>query len=584
MFTNIFFTIILVFLLSGFFTIFGFGLLNIAFKNFQRWPFSMRIGSGYFFGVAGFLSLWRTLSLVLGSAKLPYFVSLILIAILIFFGLQKKLFTFSWLKEISPRAALKFFGLMFFIWIFQLALWLQVLPVPNDPFDNFGSAHPVRYTNIAEYIFTQDKIPVLNQNFAQTLLAVSPRFLGEGLPFLSLNLWLGISIFALTITIYGLFKYLGFGSHNSKWAAFLFMLSNTALSFTHVLSLDSNNPFLMSSYIDATCGIGTFFILLLLVYSIHKSDNGKLSTWFFVPVILAAYWNISGGQNIVLAGLLLFILSIYYIIKQRNIKHGIFVLTFVLGIFSVLGTTLGGMLTPKSFRDKVSIPGLASINRQGEYTGIKPELPFAYGFSRDWQYGNPYDPAEKQMYVQILRGGSNFISGEIIHKIVWRLESNLWLGLRIIFFPLLGLVWFCFIKNKPDINLQENLDVKKLWQYAVIIFVIGFIFSFSVIIGGRKWEMSRFMILPYALGLIFFIYSLNYFVEKIKNKLNARRVIFVISFIMTVGPIINSGAIIHRNFKNLDYAKKKLEFFASYPGTLGTDLWKSWIEKGLVKE
>jgi glutaminase len=66
--------------------------------------------------------------------------------------------------------------------------------------------------------------------------------------------------------------------------------------------------------------------------------------------------------------------------------------------------------------------------------------------------------------------------------------------------------------------------------------------------------------------------------------MNARRIIFTVSFIMTIGPIINAGAIIHRNFKNSDYAKKKLNFFVQYPGTLGTELWKSWIEKGLVKE
>jgi hypothetical protein len=34
---------------------------------------------------------------------------------------------------------------------------------------------------------------------------------------------------------------------------------------------------------------------------------------------------------------------------------------------------------------------------------------------------------------------------------------------------------------------------------------VGFFLAFSIIISGRKWEMSRFMILPYALGLIFFI-------------------------------------------------------------------------------
>ena len=92
------------------------------------------------------------------------------------------------------------------------------------------------------------------------------------------------------------------------------------------------------------------------------------------------------------------------------------------------------------------------------------------------------------------------------------------------------------------------------------------------------------MILPYALGLIFFILWFDFIRQKISSSAKAKVFSILVAVIMTVGPTVNAFAIIHRNFKNPELTKKKFSFFLKNPGTYGQEIWQEWIEKGLVKE
>ena len=552
----------------------GRGILSFIFRDYKAFPASMKYGLGYFLGMAGFLAAWRLLESIFSSSAVAFWLSSVFMIFLSAY--------FIWKRGLGierPNYRKIFFASLLFIFVlaFEFALWLQVLPTPRDPFDNFGSAHPVRYANIAEYIFRAGDIPVLNQNFAQSLLAAIPRFFGAAVPFLALNLWLGISIFTLIIAVYGLFQHWGLKKGSAAFATFLFMMANTALSFTHVLSLDSNNPFLMSSYTDATAGIATFFVFLLVLLALIKSEFSSWKNWFFIPAVFGVYWSFSGGQNIILAAALLIVLCAWHLYRHKNFKNSIFVFAATFGVFSLLGSSQGGMLTPKLFRDRISLPGLAGVNREGEYSGIKPELPFAVGLSRNWEYGNPYDPAEKEVYVQVIKG-KTAISASMLHRMIWRLESNAWVAVRVAFFPLLGLVMFGLFKK------FFTQDLQRLWNFAIWIFATGFAFAFGIIISGRKWEMSRFMILPYALGLMFFILWISFIRQKINSSLRARILEIFVALVMTVGPIVNAAVIIYDNFKNPSLDEKKISFFFQNPGIYGREVWQEWIEKGLVKE
>ncbi len=299
---------------------------------------------------------------------------------------------------------------------------------------------------------------------------------------------------------------------------------------------------------------------------------------FTVGFIFGIYWNFSAPQNIFAAGCLLGVLCIICLWKQRTIRLPIVAFTAVFIIAVIIGALQGGMLTPKKLRTQTIIPGAADVYLPGKYTGIKPELPYAVGFDYTWQYGTPYDPAEKQMYVDILRGGAGLHSGQIIYQIIWRLESNFWAALRVMFFPLLGLVAWYFLRKKSLGPLQEKSGAIELfWQYSHWVFLACFLLTFTVMVSGRKWEMSRFMMDAYALGLIVFILAFFTFLLKIPSKTKQRWLMLVVAFVMTVGPLVNGLAIIHKNLSGPQ--RQKFSVFFSNPGIVGKEWWDAALKK-----
>ena len=85
------------------------------------------------------------------------------------------------------------------ILLFLPIYWMSANPQEMNPFSNIGSLHSVRYAWLSNFIQHCDRIPILGQNFGQSILtaffgtAWSPR------PYLFLLLWLYTGILISTM-------------------------------------------------------------------------------------------------------------------------------------------------------------------------------------------------------------------------------------------------------------------------------------------------------------------------------------------------------------------------------------------------
>ncbi len=569
-------TIISILFLSWIFIFSGFWLFNFSFSKFSQLPAILKTAFAYFFGLASFISLWRLLTFIGLNARIGLYLALAGLLALAVLALKNKLWI---LKGLTLKNIFWLALILAGFWLIVCGLWLQVIPSVSLPFENFGSAHSVRYSNIAQYVFEQNDIPALNQNFGQALLASAPKFLGFQLNFLALNLWLTLSLFFLSLLIYGLLIYFGVSHKKSLIGAFIFLFGNTALSLTHVLSLDSNSPFGMSSYTDAACAVATFVIFLFVFYEFVKENHVPSRKLLLISFILGVYWNYAAPQSLFAAFIPAGIFALKDFWKRKTFKTQTIIFSLSLAAGAIFGSLQGGMLLPSFMREKIDLPGLAEVYRPGEYTGIKPELPYAVGWAYDWKYGTPYDAAQKAQYIQLLRGGKG-LSGGLVYQILWQLESNFWAALRVMFFPLSGLLAFYFLlkKNLPSMR-DKFAEFRNWWIEAIWIFLGCFILTFGIIISGRKWEMSRFMMVPYALGLILFILAVMYYAESRQARKKAYLIILGISFIMTIGPISNGFAMARRFLPNVGVFKQKLSALTQNGSIMGQEVWQEWLQK-----
>lgn len=435
---------------------------------------ALETGASYFIGIAVFLFLWRILECLPFNAQLSLGITLVVFGICVF------------LDSLFKR--LRHIVLMFLVVTgvsFAIAIyWIDFQANYFGAYAHIGSLHTGRYANLALHIARENRIPVVGQSFEQSLLASYPLLLGLNHPALALYLWLCVSHVALALMTYGSLVQLGLSFRRAVVGTGIILLGQTTLSVTHTVVIDSNSPLLLMGYSDSVRSLGGFAIFLAILWAFEAGIARRVAG----PVLGAVWfgWGAQAPQNIFLA------MSILLFLIARSLRRSP---TYLLGI-SVLGclTTLvslplGGLMTPERWREPVRVHGIRNgwhgPTRVDAFV-IKPQVPYVvFG-----KYGPDQAlPVPELTLSKLCREG-------LPRPVSWWLyqaENQLWHGLKILFFPVLGFFGLGLVKKSA---VEE-----KVWKFALLAFGMGGFVVFLFTVNGLRWEWTRLMIPGYSLGM-----------------------------------------------------------------------------------
>lgn len=502
------------------------------------------ISASYFIGVALFLSIYRILAIVFSNAYIALMSSLILALLISFLLFMDKSFLTKFINNYFKSTNLKnsflIISLMICFSFYILLYWCEPNSNISNPFSTIGTLHSVRYSNISKFIFQNNFVPFLNQNYGQSLLSTIHLFLINKGSLLSLFSWLISSLLFLIFGIFGIFKYFKLSLINTILSTSIVMIGTSSISLVPTLIIDSGFPYIFNGYSDTIISIGTF--LIFMYWFLHNLNNNflKLSLWSLLFLfILFTGWNIFAPQNIVISIFLLFTVLFNYKLNSTKFKYLFIVFSSVL-LFAYIGSNMGGML----FRSKLNkhtntIQGNMTIDSPEKKFSIQPTQPyFIYGNSH-WE---PLDrslgedkPLKKSVNTFILNPTFlNFVT--LFYRILWLIETNLWIMLKVLGTPIFGLIILLYLSK----NYSRNKYLVPFIKYSLIILFFGILISFSFSVSSYKWELTRFLIPGVFLGMIsisIFLFNFN---------LN-RKLSYLVSILLILPHFFLSIRIIYNN-------------------------------------
>jgi hypothetical protein len=502
------------------------------------------ISASYFIGVALFLSIYRILAIVFSNAYIALMSSLILALLISFLLFMDKSFLTKFINNYFKSTNLKnsflIISLMICFSFYILLYWCEPNSNISNPFSTIGTLHSVRYSNISKFIFQNNFVPFLNQNYGQSLLSTIHLFLINKGSLLSLFSWLISSLLFLIFGIFGIFKYFKLSLINTILSTSIVMIGTSSISLVPTLIIDSGFPYIFNGYSDTIISIGTF--LIFMYWFLHNLNNNflKLSLWSLLFLfILFTGWNIFAPQNIVISIFLLFTVLFNYKLNSTKFTYLFIVFSSVL-LFAYIGSNMGGML----FRSKLNkhtntIQGNMTIDSPEKKFSIQPTQPyFIYGNSH-WE---PLDrslgedkPLKKSVNTFILNPTFlNFVT--LFYRILWLIETNLWIMLKVLGTPIFGLIILLYLSK----NYSRNKYLVPFIKYSLIILFFGILISFSFSVSSYKWELTRFLIPGVFLGMIsisIFLFNFN---------LN-RKLSYLVSILLILPHFFLSIRIIYNN-------------------------------------
>ena len=528
--------------------------------------FALEVGSAFFVGLSIFLVLWRTLSFVLGTALAPLLIAtgICLIVVVCFW---KK---FLYIKLCSYFRQLKVLFLFFVVVVFFGILY-ALIPMPNIFLQNTeqtmpaygfgGIVHSMRAGNISTYISNNNYIPILNQNYGQSLLASIPSFFGFVSPQLSLVVWLNVCLVFLSLVIYGIINFFIKNHVYSIAGSVITMLAGTALYPGYIEIIDTGSTNMLITNIDTIIGLVTFFIFIVSCYFI-LNRKFNINYLYLVIALCGFVWNIVAAHNMVLAGLFFIVLFFFLnsdTIVMRTKKIGVLCVILFVGWF--IGVWQGSMLLPNKFGDKVDIPGTMSLGDNHDehpLIEIRPKMFLM----------NVGTVGMSKKVIESIGGGNISVDSgvDVVQEVVFndmsvgmedinnsknksfsfftlfkRGRPLRWVvNLTLIFYPVMGLIVFgYFLKYKNMFAESDKKLLKILWSTSVVLFVFGFVCSSFVVLYGKEIEMSRFLGFGNFMAMLFFGLVFAIFLQKRKAlHFISRYIIYFIFALSLVGPVV----------------------------------------------
>jgi hypothetical protein len=501
--------------------------------NMDSEPEHLRVGACFFVGVAFLVVFVRALTFMSNNAKFSVVFVIIITTICTFLKFR------NIIKDIfiifHKSNLITIFFVFTVISILLLLYWTPPEINERNPFSNVGSLHSYRYAWVTNLIYQTNNIPVISQNTAQSILAFIGSVFSFPAPFLYLFLWLISSILFLSIFLYGIIYKLSGDKRRSIYGLVIFMLGNTALSTTHVLTIDSGSPFLLSGYSDTLFGIFSVFFIIFLNDNLCGRKN--LSPYlFFVSCLIVSFNFYCAPQNVLFIPLLILCFYLTYP-KDTNLRFKF--LSFWLLVFlisSLISVPQGGMLTPSSLLSDVSYSGIMSPSgTNGQGLAIQPGIPFHFGWLGSWQNGWMPNLAFSEEYIKNGQGRLQFVN-----QIFWNLEQIFITSIRVQFFPIVGIFFMCFCLHKirgHGVANKESFQIKRTGFYGSVLLIFGFIFCFSFSLNGYKWELSRFLIPGISIGMIGISLATVHVLSK--PACIQKPFVFLISLFVVFGPAVN---------------------------------------------
>ena len=551
--TGMYFVLISLFIV---FLFIGTKVISVAGVSLKS-QMSLVISSSYFIGMAIFMAFWRTLVLLTDNAKISLAFTLVFSLAVICrmerqsnYELCRRCFLFL--------SSIQFLFLLSSVSIFVFLFWSR--DSIGDVLNCAGSLHSGRYSNIAIYINENNNIPVLGQNYGQSMLASIPMMFGLKNPFLALNMWLSLTLVNLALLVYSLCLKFGVTVKNAVPLTFLILFGNTAFSFWHVLSIDAGSPFILVGYTDTVASIGTFVVILGYLNQVVDSSNDTLEINFksFLVIFGASvFWNMSSPQNTIIFFVLIVLLLSAKMVTPGTNKNTLSKILLLFSACSIIGVMGGGMFTPSVLKDQIKLPGMMEIKDSG--VKLYPGIPFHVGFGGFWQNGN-LNVLSEGSAIRDAMASQSLLQGSVYLSIVSIIEQLITNSMKVMFWPLLGVVGLSLM-----ISVCKRFGVccgtdKSTKIYTRLLFVvlttlaIGIIFNAFVAVSGYKWELSRFLIIGYFFGILSLAVVLNFVVE---NCIIPKSWFLLIIGIITIGPTLNSLLTI---VMNIFYSRSGVSF------------------------
>jgi hypothetical protein len=498
---------------------------------------SFWFAADFFIGYALFFSVIRIATMITDSFK--YMSVATIFAALIFCSANYKKISLSLIE--FTKLILFLLSLFFVLYGFVLIYWIQN-NLSAGPFAIIGSLHSPRYFNIIHFILKEDTIPVLGQNYAQTVIAALPLLFGEKLIFLSLSILLALVLTFSFFMVYGLFKCFS----DIKWfriaATVLVLCGATTFGLQYFLFVDSGWPLFINGYSDSIVGIMTFFLMVLLVSTYLLNTNGLNKIWLYTLIYFTLLlWMASAIQNLFFLVLFAFAFLISKWNTNRtkiNARFGILITLIALSI--IIGLFSGSMITPSLYqKNKEEIPGMMSIKDKK-----KPFLQVQPGFIY-----LKYDGAEVS---EIMVGSAKWVFRENNTRLGITKYGKFFFatGVRVLIFPFLiiCIIGWYLRKSKSDVILN------KLWKVTLLLFGTGFILIFPFAILGYKSELSRFLIPGLFFNSVLLCFGMHKMLDSRFLSWKKILVLFII-LLLLLGPIFEAFDIIRTNLFLKNFTK-----------------------------
>jgi hypothetical protein len=447
---------------------------------------------------------------------------------------------------------------------FLIIYWNNPISNAEDPHASVGTLHAVRYAWLSNFIGEFNFIPTIGQNSFQSILTFISGLIYGPAPFLYLFLWLCSSVFFLNIYIYGILSKIIHNKTGRVLGLIIFMMGQTAFSFTHVLTLDSGSPFLFTGYTDTITGIFSVLVFFKL-YSVLNLKN-KTNKKIVLIMLLIIFSNfLYAPQNIIfLTASVFLILTLSYIKKNNKIKIG--TIGSILLIAFLFMIPLGGMLTPSFFFTELSYSGILQIGSRYE---ISPGIGFHYGWVGNWEFGlTNLTNFAKNIYTPLLE------NIEFLNRLPWYLEQIIFTSIRVHFFTIIGLIFLylyshnLFLKSyKTEKELEATSLIKSMSIFGIFFFIVGFILIFPISLNDNKWAFTRFLIPAATIGLLGNSIIIGKIIENKRKSFIKLSIITCVLIFSLFGPLLNNALIVINNVTHLynqDNYKRQFNLLLSY--------------------
>ncbi len=493
----------------------------------------------YFIGMAVYLSIFRTLALVISSYKIVFW-SLLILFTLATAGVLYRQYQF-WMAENEKWIAAV--AVLWLVHVMHALLYRgsDIFQTELKPYSAVGTIQSLRYASIADYFVKQNRIPILNQSYGQSLLASFSRMMGRHNLCFILVLWLALSQAFLCLLLYGIcHRY--FSAAFSAFLTFVIHAGSVSLTIAPIRVVDSDYPLLSNGYTDSVAGAATFLIYVgLLIHLLLERRKLRL-VHCFMTLCCILYWAMSAPHNIVIlcgVGFFLFLFLLFQKDKDNMLiglkLGGVIILSLVLALFE------GGMLTPSGLTEQVLIEGVMTMEgadgaKSNEGIAIVPVM--NYQFSRRpgelWGLGQNASFISETLHCAV----EGWHNGEW-YVALYALSALWWDSIRIIFWPFLGVLGV-------GIASYRDKRSKKATYWAIVgvsVLTVGYPVAFFISYNAYKWAFSRFMMPFYLIGMLF----LTVLLGRAWEKKGLCRLIGGFSFlVILLGQILDRSIILYQ--------------------------------------